>query len=150
MSSRLFQSIREERGLAYSVFSTATSFKDDGLFFIYAGVGLGKEKEACAAIAEEMSRLARGGASPDELLKAKEQFKAHYIFGLESVSSRMFATCRNMLTLDREVTPEEVMKGVDDVTPEKIKELAEAFADTSGYSTAVISGDEIEAGSLLP
>lgn len=144
MSSRLFQAVREEKGLAYSVFSASSAYKNGGLFFIYAGVGFGHEKEAFDAISQEMETLAKGGAEEGELSKVKEQYKGHYIFGLENVTSRMFATGRNMLILGRTISPEEVMEGIDAVSGDRIRAIASEYRDIQDYSKVVISGSEMK------
>ncbi|MDR1028116.1 MAG: insulinase family protein [Clostridiales Family XIII bacterium] len=139
MSSRLFQNIREEQGLAYSVYSSASSFVGDGLLTIYAGVGQDKETAAIDAIRAETERLAETGVDEEELNKAKEQNKGHYIFGQESVSSRMFAAGKNMLLLDRVYSAEEIMAGIDAVTRADIARIAERYADLASYSRVIIS-----------
>jgi predicted Zn-dependent peptidase len=139
MSSRLFQNIREEQGLAYSVYSSASSFVDDGLLTIYAAVAGDKEEAAADAIRAEVERLAKEGVDDDELNKAKEQNKGHYIFGQESVGSRMFAAGKNMLLLDRVFSAEEIMKGIDAVTKDDIARIAGRYADIASYSRVVIS-----------
>lgn len=91
MSSRLFQNIREEKGLAYSVYSVSSSFSSDGYYLIYAGVGHDKIRHVLAGIEEELMILKRDGVTQDELSMSKEQLKSSFIFGQENVASRMFA-----------------------------------------------------------
>jgi predicted Zn-dependent peptidase len=149
MSSRLFQSIREEKGLAYSVYSMSSSFVDDGIFMIYAGVGEGNERVAIDAIAKETSLLADGGAFEDELLKVKEQYKGHYVFGRESVQTRMAATGKNELLTGRVYEPGEIIAGIEAVTRDDIARIAKGYADISDYTAVVISGgDELSASEL--
>ena len=142
MSSRLFQNVREDKGLAYSVYSASQAFVDDGLFVIYAGVAADKEKVALAAIYEELERLAEKGVGNVELSKAKEQNKGSYVFGKESVSGRMFSTGRNELLLGRTYTDEEIIEGIESVTTADIAAIAEAYADSAAYSSVVICGEE--------
>ncbi|MDR0519547.1 MAG: insulinase family protein [Clostridiales Family XIII bacterium] len=143
MSSRLFQKIREEKGLAYSVYSMSNSFVGDGIFMIYAGVGYGSERETVDAIREETERIASGGASADELAKAKEQSKGVYVFGRESTQTRMFATGKNELLLGRVYTPEEVIAGIESVTSDDIARIAASCADLAGYSAVIIGKREM-------
>jgi predicted Zn-dependent peptidase len=139
MSSRLFQNIREEQGLAYSVYSSASSYVDDGQLIIYAGVGNDKEAAAIDAIRAELERLAAEGIGDAELNKAKEQNKGHYIFGQESVSSRMFSTGKNILLLGRVYDAEEIMQGIDAVTGADIARIAKEYAGIESYSRVIIS-----------
>jgi predicted Zn-dependent peptidase len=148
MSSRLFQSIREEKGLAYSVYSMANSFVDDGAFMIYAGVGEGNERVTIEAIREETERLAAEGAEPDELAKVKEQSKGAYVFGRENVQTRMFAAGKNELLLGRVYEPDEVIAGIDAVTPDDIVRLAGGCADIAGYSAVIVGKNELTAESV--
>ena len=109
MSSRLFQNIREEKGLAYSVYSMSSSFSNTGYFNIYAGVSHDKIKDAVIGIQDELRFLKTDGITQEELDTAKEQLKGSYIFSLENVNGRMFSIGKNMLLLDKIYTPEEVM-----------------------------------------
>ncbi|MBE6037094.1 MAG: insulinase family protein [Clostridiales bacterium] len=140
MSSRLFQSIREQRGLAYSVFASSHAYCNHGIFSIYAGVGHDKVEEALTAIAAELRGLKTNFITEEELLIAKEQMKSSYIFGSENVNSRMFAQGKNTLLLGRTRTPEEVMASIDAVTLEDLKEAAALIWNPEQYS-AVLVGD---------
>lgn len=115
MSSRLFQNIREEKGLAYSVYSMLSSFSSDGYFNIYAGVSHDKIHAAIDGIREELELLDREGITEDELSASREQLKSSYIFGQENVASRMFAIGKNLTLLDRVFTTEEVLEGLNRV-----------------------------------
>ncbi|MDR2088465.1 MAG: insulinase family protein [Clostridiales Family XIII bacterium] len=139
MSARLFQNIREQKGLAYSVYSSASSFTSDGVYSIYAAVGHEKVKEAVAAILDELSKLKKEGVTKDELDTAKEQMKSHYIFGQENVNGRMFSIGKNYLLLNKVFTPEEVIAKIDGVTWEHVHETAELITDPARYSAAAIS-----------
>jgi predicted Zn-dependent peptidase len=143
MSSRLFQTIREERGLAYTVFSMNSSFHDSGYFNIYAGIGHDKVDETMAAILEELAVLKKDGVTAEELSKAKEQLKSNYIFGLENVNGRMFSIGKNAIILDKVLSPEEVLSKVDAVTAEDIEEVSKIISDPSTYSAAAISASKI-------
>jgi predicted Zn-dependent peptidase len=143
MSSRLFQSIREEKGLAYSVYSMSSSFVDDGIFMIYAGIGEGNERVTVDAIREETERLATDGVSSDELAKVKEQSKGTYVFGRENVQTRMFAMGKNELLLGRVFEPEEVISGIEAVTREDISRIAAKCADVAEYSAVIVGKNEV-------
>ena len=142
MSSRLFQNIREQKGLAYSVCSMNLFSSYWGFFSIYAGVSPEKAEEALDAIHYELDTLRESGVTEEELAMAKEQMKSSYIFGLESVNSRMFSIGKNKLLLDRVYAEEEVLSSFDRVTREDIREVAEMIGDYSSYCGAAVTGKD--------
>ena len=144
MSSRLFQNIREQKGLAYSVCSMNLFSSYWGFFSIYAGVSPEKTEEALDAIHYELDTLREGGVTEEELAMAKEQMKSSYIFGLESVNSRMFYIGKNKLLLDRVYSEEEVLSSFDKVTREDIREAAEMIGDYSSYCGAAVTGKDFD------
>lgn len=149
MSSRLFQNIREERGLAYTVYSAGSSYLRTGLFFIYAGVGLGKESETMEAISNELKMLKEKGLDPAETAVVKQRLKSGYIFSLESMNSRMYRLGKNMLLLGRYFTPEEVMGEIDAVTQDEILEVCRQIGDFSAYSGVSISREKVDIKKLM-
>lgn len=144
MSSRLFQNIREQKGLAYSVCSMNLFSSYWGFFSIYAGVSPEKAEEALDAIHYELDTLRENGVTEEELAMAKEQMKSSYIFGLESVNSRMFSIGKNKLLLDRVYAEEEVLSSFDRVTREDIREVAEMIGDYSSYCGAAVTGKDFD------
>ena len=140
MSSRLFQNIREQKGLAYSVFSTTGSFSDTGYFEIYAGVGKGNLKKTVDAVIYELDVLRNNTVSQEELDASREQMKATYVFSGENTSSRMIVNGKNYLLSDRVYQPEEVMTGYDSVTAEDLDNIKKIICDIDNYSVSVISG----------
>lgn len=144
MSSRLFQNIREQKGLAYSVCSMNLFSSYWGFFSIYAGVSPEKAEEALDAIHCELDTLRESGVTEEELAMAKEQMKSSYIFGLESVNSRMFSIGKNKLLLDRVYAEEEVLSSFDRVTREDIREVAEMIGDYSSYCGAAVTGRDFD------
>lgn len=144
MSSRLFQNIREEKGLAYSVYSMASSFTNSGYFNIYAGVSHDKVKDAILGIKEELKLLNEKGITTDELQTAKEQLKGSYIFGLENVNGRMFSLGKNTLLLNKIFTPEEIIKNIDEVTMDGIKEVSDLITDIQQYSGILIGRNKLD------
>jgi len=139
MSARLFQSIREDKGLAYSVYSASNSFIDMGVFSIYAAVSHDKARETVIAVRDELMKLKKDGISEDELSAAKEQLKGSYIFSQESVSGRMFSIGKNMTLLGKIFTPEEVIAGIDKVTRDDIEEVSEQINRFENYSAVLIT-----------
>ena len=143
MSSRLFQNIREEKGLAYSVFSMNSCFSSDGCFIIYAGVGHDKIREALNGIEEELEILSREGVTQEELSMAKEQMKSSYVFGQENVTSRMFANGKNLILVDRIFTPDEVVKNIDKVSLDDIDNVKKLICDPAAYSGAAVTNRRV-------
>ena len=139
MSSRLFQNIREQKGLAYSVYSMTGSFQKDGYFNIYAGVGHDRVREAVRGIRHELAVLEEKGITAEELASSREQLKASYIFGQENVSGRMFKNGKNALLEAPILTAEEVISGFDSVTMEDIDSVKELICDFDNYSAVLVT-----------
>ena len=146
MSSRLFQNIREEKGLAYTVYSAPICYQNNGLFLIYAAVSLGKEADAICGIAEELKKLE---ISKEEMENVKQRLKASYIFGLERLDSRMLRIGKQSLLLNKVYTDAETMKQIDSVSLDDIKEFCDNFSDITKYSAAVISKNKIDLKGLI-
>jgi len=149
MSSRLFQNIREEKGLAYSVYSMSSSFTKTGYFNIYAGVSHEKIKDALIGIQDELKLLKAEGVTLEEMQTAKEQLKGSYIFSLENVNGRMFSIGKNMLLLNKIYTPEEVMASIDAVTLDDIREISEMVTDIHSYSGVLIGRNKIDLKKII-
>lgn len=149
MSSRLFQNIREEKGLAYSVYSSTTSYSNAGFFNIYAGVSHDRIEDAIAGIKEELEILKRKSITDEELFMAKEQMKSTYIFSQENVSTRMFSIGKNMTLMGRTQTAEEVIDGYNKVTMDDICSAAELICDVENYSAAAVTNKEIDLKSIM-
>lgn len=143
MSSRLFQNIREEKGLAYSVYSMLSAFSSDGYFNIYAGISHDKIHAAIGGIREELELLGEKGITEEELSASREQLKSSYIFGQENVASRMFAIGKNLTLQDKVYTPEEVLAGLDGVTMEDIEAVKKKICDISQYSAALVTDKRV-------
>lgn len=125
MSSRLFQSIREERGLAYSVYSHPTLYRDAGMFTIYAGTMPHNAEQVSELILEELRRLRSDGVTDSELEQSKEMLKGNLILSLENSSSRMSALARNVLALGKPSTEEEMIRAIDAVDMAAVNEQIE-------------------------
>jgi predicted Zn-dependent peptidase len=124
ISSRLFQKIREERGLAYSIYSYVASFKDVGLFNIYAGTGTATVAEVIRLILKELRKIRIHGILPKELLKTKNHLKGNLMLGMESMSSRMSRLAKDELYMGRYFGLKDILQEIDTVTPEQIHRLA--------------------------
>lgn len=138
MSSRLFQRIREEKGLVYSVYSHATTFQDVGAFTIYAGLGIEQIINVAKLIKEDIEDLKANLITKDELTKSKEQLKGNYILGMESTFSRMLDIGRSELLLGKILAPEEVLKKIDSVEMEDIERIISKIFDKSKYNIAYV------------
>ncbi|GAB1475245.1 pitrilysin family protein [Bacillota bacterium] len=139
MSSRLFQNIREQKGLAYSVYSSSSSYVYDGIYSIYAGVSHSKIDATIEAIGDEMNIISSKGIDSEELSIAREQLKSSYVFGQENVNSRMYANGKNTLLLSRLLSIQEILDRIDSVTMDEIRLASSAITDMGKYSAAIIS-----------
>ena len=149
MSSRLFQGVREEKGLAYSVYSVSATATFTGAMYVYAGVAHENIEDAIAAIIVELEKIKNGDIREDELAKAKEQLKASYIFGLENVLSKMMSIGRSYLLLGKVKSDEEVLQAISNVDMAQVNRLAAKYGDISQYSGVVVSDREIDMKAIL-
>ena len=149
MGSRLFQSIREDKGLAYSVYSANTTYSKEGYFEIYAGVTTERTAEAVAAIKEELYKLADKGVTEEELSSSREQIKSAYVFSRESVAVHMLKNGRNLLLLDHIYSPEEVLAGYDAVDMKAMEGAIKMIADPRTYTAVCVSGRRFDVGKLM-
>ncbi|WCK52846.1 pitrilysin family protein [Aneurinibacillus sp. Ricciae_BoGa-3] len=125
MSSRLFQEVREERGLAYSVFSYHSAYKDTGTFTLYTGTATKQLEEVYEVMLNTVAALRDKGISEDELKKGKEQLKGSLMLSLESTSSRMNRLGKNELLLGRHLELDEVIKQVEAVSLHTVRQVAD-------------------------
>jgi len=124
MSSRLFQEIREKRGLVYTVYSFQAAYRGAGLFAVYAGTSPDNVRECISVIRDQLAKLRDQRVADDELRLAKEHIKGNLTLALESTSSRMIRLGRSEFSLGRNLTTEEIESRVDEVTSEEIQALA--------------------------
>ncbi len=113
MSSRLFQRIREESGMAYSVYSYPNSYTDCGMLSVYAAMNPENAKAVFDMILDETKKMVEGGLTQDEFSKAREQLRAGFILGQESTSARMHSVGRRLLLLNKTRTEEEALARVN-------------------------------------
>ncbi len=138
MSSRLFQKIREKKGLVYSIYSYPSAYKNAGLFTIYAGMKPEQINEVFQLIRDEIRLLVKKGIKSDELAKSREQLKGNYILGLESTSSRMNSIGKSELMLGYIDTPEEVLGKIDAISMEVIDDIIERVFNTGGAGVSIV------------
>lgn len=149
MSSRLFQNIREQKGLAYSVCSMNSFSSFTGFFNIYAGVAHEKVGETIAAIREELQNLVEHGITDEELSMAKEQVKSSYIFSLENTTTLMFSLGRNKLLMDRLFNVDTQIEHFNNVTKADIIKAAEKIANLENYCGAAVTGRDFDIRELM-
>ena len=124
MSSRLFQKVREERGLAYSVYSAVNAFADSGVLMVYAGTSPEKGDEVLSVIREELRQLRDKGPGAGEVEVAKEHLKGSLMLSLESTSSRMSNLARQEMYHGRTFSMEEILARLDRVTRADVHRMA--------------------------
>jgi predicted Zn-dependent peptidase len=136
MSSRLFQEIREKRGLAYSVYSYHSAHIDSGLFTIYAGTAPKQTEEVLKVTMEILNDIRHNGLTPAELKKGKEQLKGSLILSLESTSSRMNRLGKNELLLGKHYSLDELIQRIESVQMEHIEQIiAKVFSRPFSMAT---------------
>ncbi len=138
MSSRLFQSVREDAGLAYSIYSELSPYRDTGALSVYAGTSIEKTREMIRLILEEFRRLKLDPVSDEELERAKNQSRGNIVLGLESSSARMSNLARQQMYYGRFTSVDEIIADVDRVTPADIQRLANDLLDPSKISLTLL------------
>ena len=138
MSSRLFQKIREERGLAYSVYTYLTRFENCGLLSVYVGTTKEDYKEVIKLIKEEFNNIKENGISERELRKAKNKYESAFTFSLESTSSRMNRLASTYITYGKIISLDKVREDIEKVTLKDIKKAAEFLFDEQFYSQTIV------------
>ena len=149
MSSRLFQNIREKRGLAYSVFSGLNAYCDAGSVTVYAGCANDAVGEVIDLVIEELRGLKRNSTPDTELRRAKDHLKGSVMLSLENTASRMSHLARQEIYFDRQFSLDETLEGIEKVTVADVQRVAgELFANGSLAATVLgpASGLEIPAG----
>lgn len=138
MSSRLFQKIREKKGLVYSIYSYPTSYLNGGLFTIYAGMKPERLSEVIDLILEETLLLKRKGFTSRELEKSKEQLKGNYILGLESTSSIMNSIGKSELLLGYADTREKILQKINHIDMDSVKDVINSIFDTDRKAISIV------------
>lgn len=124
MSSRLFQEIREKRGLAYAIHSYLAPYMETGLLGIYAGVGKEHFRVVVGLIEDALARFCEERLTEKEIHAAKELIKGNFLLGMESTDNRMMRLAKNELVFNRYIPPEDVIASIEAVRPEEIRTLA--------------------------
>ena len=149
MSSRLFQEVREKRGLAYAVYSYHQGYSDAGAVKVYVGSTTGNVAEAVEVISEQLDKIREEPVSEEELKRTKEQLKSSTILALESTAARMTRIGRSIITGAELLTPEEISARIDAVSAEDIKRLANDHLNLENMYLAAVGPKELDLGRYL-
>jgi predicted Zn-dependent peptidase len=139
ISSRLFQKIREEKGLSYTIFSGNTHYTDAGVVFIYAATSTSNTVKVTDLIFKELNLIKNQGFTEEELTIAKENTKGTIVLGVEDISSRMFRLGKALLVDRKILTLDEIFKKIDDVQLKDVNRMVEKYFDPDDLSLIVIS-----------
>src|SRR5262249_1981603 len=141
-SSRLFQEIREKRGMAYAVYSFGSQYTDTGLLGVYVGTRE-ENLDACVEIcSEQIGEIASGRFRPGELERAKESMKGRILLSMESTSNRMTRLGKSLITDTELLSFERIIGEVDAVEPDEVAELAAVLLAPDKLSAAGVGPDE--------
>jgi predicted Zn-dependent peptidase len=138
MSSRLFQNIRERRGLAYAVFSGLSAYRDAGMLTVYAGCAAETVGEVVDLVVEEMRGMLQMPIPDAELRRAKDHLKGSLMLSLESTSSRMSHLARQDIYFDRHFTLDETLEGIECVTAEELQRVAQELFSNGNLSVTIL------------
>ncbi len=151
MSSRLFQTVREERGLAYSIYSDLNPYRDTGMLCVYAGTSSGKALQVIDLVMDEFRRLKSEPLAADELRRAKDQLKGNIILGLESSGARMSNLARQEMYFDHFFGVDEILAHVEAVNGEQVMEMANFLFDPEKVAVTMLGrldGIKVTRGNL--
>jgi predicted Zn-dependent peptidase len=151
MSSRLFQTIREERGLAYSVYSDLSPYRDTGNLCVYAGTSAGKTLQVIELVLAEFRSLKETPINSEELTRAKDQLKGNILLGLESSNSRMANLARQEMYFRQFFTADEIIARVEEVTAEQVQAMAQKLFDPERIAVTLLGrldGVKLDRGML--
>ena len=138
MSSRLFQTIREERGMAYSIYSDLSPYRDTGTLCVYAGTSAGKALEVVNLVLAEFRNLKEKPLSDEELKRAKDQLKGNLLLGLESSNSRMANLARQEMYFKKFFTVDELIARIDAVDTAKVQAMAQNLFDPANIAVTLL------------
>lgn len=138
MSSRLFQEVREKRGLAYAVGSYMLTYTAGGAFTVYGGTGAKTWNEVQGVVRQELDKIMRDGPTETELAKVKRQISGNIVLGLESTNSRMMRMAKNEIVYGRQIPIEETVARIDAVTAGNVIEIARRIFPEENIRTTAI------------
>ena len=138
MSSRLFQEIREQNALAYSIYSYVTSYRDTGLLTVYAGTDPSNALEVARLVLKEFVKIKEEGITPAEEARVKNQIKGSLVLSLESSSSHMSRIARQEIYYGKYLSMDDIIKGVEKVTAEQAQRLAQQLFSRENLSLTIL------------
>lgn len=138
MSSRLFQEVREKRGLVYSIYSYLSSFADSGVMNIYAGTSKESLPVVLELVLKEIKKILRNGISRKEMIRVKNQMKGNLMLGLESTSNRMSRIARDEIYSGRFYTTDDIIREINRITPSQIQGLVNNLFKSEYLSLAIL------------
>jgi predicted Zn-dependent peptidase len=138
MSSRLFQTIREERGMAYSIYSDLSPYRDTGTLCVYAGTSAGKALEVVDLILDEFRKLKQEPLSGEELTRAKDQVKGNILMGLESSNARMANLARQEMYFHEFITVDEIIARINEVSAAQVQTMAQRLFDPARIAVTLL------------
>jgi predicted Zn-dependent peptidase len=138
MSSRLFQTIREERGMAYSIYSDLSPYRDTGTLCVFAGTSVGKGLEVVDLILEEFRKLKQEPLTVEELTRAKDQVKGNILLGLESSNARMANLARQEMYFHEFITVDEIIARINEVTYGQVLAMAQHLFDPARIAVTLL------------
>lgn len=138
MSSRLFQKVREESGLCYSLYSFSAAHLDTGYFGIYTALGKPTQMQALKLIHSEIERFVQDGPTEDEVARSKEQLKSSVLMGLENMNTRMVSNARNIYVHGRVMDENDVINGYNSVTTSGVHALAKKLLNFENMSFSAV------------
>ncbi len=138
MSSRLFQNVREKRGLAYAVFSGLSAYRDAGSFTIYAGCSNEAVGEVVDLVVEELRGVKNAAVPPSELQRSKDHLKGSLMLSLENTASRMSHIARQEIYFDRQFGLDETLQGIERVTPSDVQRVAMDLFQNGSIAATVL------------
>jgi predicted Zn-dependent peptidase len=141
VSSRLFQKIREERGLVYSIYSSQSAYRECGEFGIFASMSNENLEEVYELIIEEIKEIRKNYLTEKEVKNSKEQLKGSFILGLESTSSRMLSVGKAMLLSKKVRTTDEILNLINNVDMKTIKEVIDEVFNLDNIGVCIVGRD---------
>lgn len=138
MSSRLFQKIREEKGLAYSVYSYPVSYVGMGCFAMYAGTGEKQAEQVVDLMLDELQRMRKEGLTREEFIRSKEQLKGNFLLGQEGTSGRMTAIGKSELLLGKVYSEQERLAQIEGITMDQVMEILPFVLDDKKICAAAV------------
>jgi predicted Zn-dependent peptidase len=144
MSSRLFQEVREKRGLVYSIYSYATQYSETGSFSVYAGAAPKRIHDVLAIVRDELDRVVAAGLTEEELERSKGHLKGSLVLGLEDTSGRMTRLGKSEITSGEILTVDDIVQRVEEVTDEDVRAVAKEVLGTGPRALALIGPFEAD------